>query len=216
MRVGDGDDGRDRTRRERATGRRRRPRRRSRSPRGRCNCDARFRTREATFARIFEPGARACAERGTEDSAIAALGAKLSLQRDRGDGDEAAAPAIAATVTTGLTATPALRKAASKRFGPASGLTRKVGALLAAGTSVCGVTAIGGLAPAIGASQREIGVAVANVAAYGTLGMLAYPWIGEAVVSGGRRAGGGVFGAERARHVAGRRGGDDVSRRVRR
>jgi uncharacterized integral membrane protein (TIGR00698 family) len=51
-----------------------------------------------------------------------------------------------------------------------------VGALLAAGTSVCGVTAIGGLAPAIGASQREIGVAVANVAAYGTLGMLAYPW----------------------------------------
>ena len=134
----------------------------------------RFRTREAAFARIFEPGARACADRGLK-LGIAALGAKLSL-REIGETATAAAPATAATVTTGLAATPALRRAASERFGPASGLTRKVGALLAAGTSVCGVTAIGGLAPAIGASQREIGVAVANVAAYGTLGMLAYPW----------------------------------------
>ena len=131
----------------------------------------RFRTREAAFARIFEPGARACADRGLK-LGIAALGAKLSLG-EIGETATAAAPAIAATVTTGLAATPALRRAASERFGPASGLTRKVGALLAAGTSVCGVTAIGGLAPAIGASQREIGVAVANVAAYGTLGMRA-------------------------------------------
>jgi uncharacterized integral membrane protein (TIGR00698 family) len=64
-------------------------------------------------------------------------------------------------------------------------LTTKVGALLAAGSSICGVTAIGALAPAIGASQREVSLAVANVAAYGTFGMLTYPYVAKALFPDG-------------------------------
>ena len=52
-----------------------------------------------------------------------------------------------------------------------------LGALLAAGTSICGVTAIGATAPAIAATQAEVAVAVANVVAYGSAGMLAYPHV---------------------------------------
>ena len=148
-----------------------------------------FKTRESTFARIFEPGVRACASEGLKIG-VAALGIKLSLH-EIGETARIAAPAIGAVVTTGVVGTPAARAAATRRLGErARGLSAKVGALLAAGTSVCGVTAIGGLAPAIGASQREIGVAVANVTAYGTLGMLANPWIAKAMFpEGGAPAG---------------------------
>jgi uncharacterized integral membrane protein (TIGR00698 family) len=58
-----------------------------------------------------------------------------------------------------------------------AGLPQRMGLLLAAGTSICGVTAITALAPAIQAENRDIAVAVANTVAFGTLGMLAYPYI---------------------------------------
>ncbi|KAK3285468.1 hypothetical protein CYMTET_6931 [Cymbomonas tetramitiformis] len=60
-------------------------------------------------------------------------------------------------------------------FSQQMSLSRRLGALLAAGTSICGVTAITALAPAIKATRREMGVAVANVVVCGTLGMLVYP-----------------------------------------
>mmetsp|Transcript_28083 Transcript_28083/g.64274 ORF Transcript_28083/g.64274 Transcript_28083/m.64274 type:complete len:405 (-) Transcript_28083:640-1854(-) len=59
--------------------------------------------------------------------------------------------------------------------GDRAGLTRETSLLLAAGTSICGVTAITALAPAIKASPRDVTVAVANTVAFGTMGMLAYP-----------------------------------------
>ena len=50
--------------------------------------------------------------------------------------------------------------------------------LLTAGTtSICGVTAITALAPAIQASPRDIAVAVANTVLYGTFGMMCYPYL---------------------------------------
>ena len=146
---------------------------------GAANATTRF---ERARRRSRESSSRACARARSEGLKIgvAALGMKLSLQRDRGDGANRRRRRSGRSVTTGVVGTPAARAAATRRLGErARGLSAKVGALLAAGTSVCGVTAIGGLAPAIGASQREIGVAVANVTAYGTLGMLANPWIGE-------------------------------------
>jgi len=132
----------------------------------------------ATFDRTLRRGVTFCAGDGLK-MGIAALGCKLSLT-EIGDVATQAAPVIAATVGTGLAATPALNAAAMRRFGNASnGLTAKTGALLAAGSSICGVTAIGALAPAIGASQREVSVAVANVVAYGTFGMLTYPYLAK-------------------------------------
>ena len=61
--------------------------------------------------------------------------------------------------------------------------------LIAAGTSICGVTAITALSPAIKANERDTGVAVANVVAFGTLGMLTYPYLAHAVMDTSEQVG---------------------------
>ena len=62
------------------------------------------------------------------------------------------------------------------------GLPPRLGTLIAAGTSICGVTAIVTTAPAIDADEREVAYAVANVVAFGLLGMLTYPYLAHAVL----------------------------------
>jgi len=54
-------------------------------------------------------------------------------------------------------------------------------ALITAGTSICGVTAITAVAPAIGADQKSANFAIANVVAFGTLGMLCYPYLAHSL-----------------------------------
>ncbi|MEW6283792.1 MAG: putative sulfate exporter family transporter, partial [Candidatus Eremiobacterota bacterium] len=61
------------------------------------------------------------------------------------------------------------------------GLPERLGTLIAAGTSICGITAIVSTAPAIKADQREVAYAVANVALFGLLGMLTYPYLAHAL-----------------------------------
>jgi len=122
-------------------------------------------------------GVKWCAGDGLKVG-IAALGAKLSLN-EISDFASGAAPAIAATVATGVLVTPMINAGVMARYGATSGLSGKVGALLAAGSSICGVTAIGALSPAIAASQREVSLAVANVVAYGTFGMMTYPYLAK-------------------------------------
>jgi uncharacterized integral membrane protein (TIGR00698 family) len=63
------------------------------------------------------------------------------------------------------------------------GLPPRLGTLVAAGTSICGVTAIVSTAPAIEADEREVAYAVANVVAFGLFGMLVYPYLAHAVLS---------------------------------
>jgi len=62
------------------------------------------------------------------------------------------------------------------------GLPPRLGTLIAAGTSICGVTAIVSVAPAIEADEREVAYAVANVVAFGLFGMLTYPYLAHAVL----------------------------------
>ncbi len=62
------------------------------------------------------------------------------------------------------------------------GLPPRLGTLIAAGTSICGVTAIVSVAPAIEADEREVAYAVANVVAFGLVGMLLYPYLAHAVL----------------------------------
>ena len=69
------------------------------------------------------------------------------------------------------------------------GLPSKMSSLIAAGTSICGVTAITALSPAIKANERDTGVAVANVVAFGTLGMLTYPYLAHAVMDTSEQVG---------------------------
>lgn len=64
--------------------------------------------------------------------------------------------------------------------GKQAGLAPRMTALIAAGTSICGVTAITALAPAIKANQKEVAFAVANVVAFGTAGLLVYPYLAHA------------------------------------
>lgn len=63
------------------------------------------------------------------------------------------------------------------------GLPPRLGTLIAAGTSICGVTAIVSTAPAIEADEREVAYAVANIVAFGLFGMLTYPYLAHALLT---------------------------------
>lgn len=61
-------------------------------------------------------------------------------------------------------------------------LPERLGTLIAAGTGICGVTAIVSTAPAIKAEQREVAYAVANVTLFGLLGMFLYPYVAHTLL----------------------------------
>ncbi len=65
-----------------------------------------------------------------------------------------ALPAVTASISIGLLSGIALSRLA--------GLPTKMGSLIAAGSSICGVTAITALAPVIKASERDVAFAVAT------------------------------------------------------
>src|SRR5262245_48773227 len=81
-------------------------------------------------------------------------------------------PVVVAAIATGLIFV--------TWFNRRLGLPPRLGTLIAAGTSICGVTAIVSTAPAIDADEREVAYAVANVVAFGLFGMLAYPYLAHA------------------------------------
>ena len=83
-------------------------------------------------------------------------------------------PVVLAAITTGLLFV--------TWFNKRLGLPPRLGTLIAAGTSICGVTAIVSTAPAIEADEREVAYAVANVVAFGLFGMLAYPYLAHALL----------------------------------
>ena len=93
---------------------------------------------------------------------IICVGAKLSAV-DLATTGMIGLPAVAASVCSGLVFIPWL--------GKKMGLPHKMSTLIACGTSICGVTAISALAPAIKATERETSFAIANVVAFGTIGM---------------------------------------------
>ncbi|KAL3925693.1 MAG: hypothetical protein SGILL_000225, partial [Bacillariaceae sp.] len=99
---------------------------------------------------------------------IVAVAAKLSFVELVTTGS-AGLPVVLASVGAGLTLIP--------MYGNLAGLPKEMSLLLTAGTSICGVTAITALAPAINASNKDIAVAVANTVAFGTIGMLTYPYL---------------------------------------
>ena len=99
---------------------------------------------------------------------IVCVGAKLSAA-DLAAAGAIGLPCVAAGVATGLYLVPWL--------GARAGLPPRMSSLIGVGTSICGVTAISALSPAIKATDRETSVAIANVVAFGTLGMLTYPYV---------------------------------------
>lgn len=69
------------------------------------------------------------------------------------------------------------------------GLPRRLGTLIAAGTGICGVTAIVSVAPVIGAERKEVAYAVANITLFGLLGMFAYPYVAPTLVQTSEQVG---------------------------
>jgi uncharacterized integral membrane protein (TIGR00698 family) len=84
-------------------------------------------------------------------------------------------PVVLAAVTAGLVFV--------TWFNRRVGLPPRLGTLVAAGTSICGVTAIVSTAPAIEADEREVAYAVANVVAFGLFGMLVYPYVAHLLLA---------------------------------
>jgi uncharacterized integral membrane protein (TIGR00698 family) len=60
-------------------------------------------------------------------------------------------------------------------------LPRRLGTLIAVGTSICGVTAIVATGPAIDAEDEEVAYAVAVITTFGILATLAYPFVAHAM-----------------------------------
>lgn len=67
--------------------------------------------------------------------------------------------------------------------------------LLAAGTAICGCTAIIAIAPLLRSRQQDIGIAIACVVLFGSLAMVGYPWIAHALFGTDVAAAGMFFGA---------------------
>ena len=67
--------------------------------------------------------------------------------------------------------------------------------LLAAGTAICGCTAIVAIAPLVKARQQDIGIAIACVVLFGSIAMIAYPWIAHAFFGTDAAAAAIFFGA---------------------
>jgi uncharacterized integral membrane protein (TIGR00698 family) len=62
------------------------------------------------------------------------------------------------------------------------GVSTRLGALIAAGTSICGVSAIVALSPAVGAKKEETAYAVATITLFGILATITYPYLTELVL----------------------------------
>ena len=69
-------------------------------------------------------------------------------------------------------------------------LSRRLGTLIAVGTSICGVSAIIAMAPVIDAEDEEVAYAVAVITIFGVIATLTYPYLANVLFQGdGLKAG---------------------------
>jgi uncharacterized integral membrane protein (TIGR00698 family) len=98
-----------------------------------------------------------------------------------------AVPIVIACISVALIAAVAF----GRMFGVSPGIRR----LLAAGTAICGCTAIIAVAPIVRARQQDIGIAVACIVLFGSIAMVGYPWLAHVFFAGDAAAAGLFFGA---------------------
>ncbi len=117
---------------------------------------------------------------------IALIGLRLTLAL-LADVSLVAVPVVIACVVVALFAAVGL----GRLFGISPGIRR----LLAAGTAICGCTAIIAVAPLLRSRQQDIGISIACIVLFGSLAMIAYPWIAHALFGTDVAAAGMFFGA---------------------
>ena len=103
---------------------------------------------------------------------IALIGLRLTLLV-LADVSFAAIPIVLASVVVALVATLGL--------GRLLGVDNGMRTLLAAGTAICGCTAIIAVAPSINARKADIGIALTCVVLFGSIAMMSYPWLAGAL-----------------------------------
>lgn len=117
--------------------------------------------------KIFDEGIR-FAVTGVLRTGIILVGIKLSFLEVMKLG-AMGLPVVIAAITSGLVFI--------TWFNHILRLPERLGTLIAAGTGICGVTAIVSTAPAIKADDKEIAYAVANITVFGLAGMFIYPYL---------------------------------------
>jgi uncharacterized integral membrane protein (TIGR00698 family) len=89
--------------------------------------------------------------------------------------------AVALTVALGL----------GRLLGVDAGLRQ----LLAAGTAICGCTAIIAVAPSLRVRKADVGIALTCVVLFGSIAMMTYPWLAGSLFGNSSRPAGLFFGA---------------------
>jgi uncharacterized integral membrane protein (TIGR00698 family) len=133
-------------------------------------------------ARVFRPGLSFAVKRALR-LGIILVGLKLSFF-DVVRLGAWGIPVVAAIIVVALLVTTS--------FARALGLSDRLGALAAASTSICGVTAALSVGPVIEADESEVAYTVANVTLFGLVAMLSYPYLAHAIF-GGRSGAVGLF-----------------------
>lgn len=116
---------------------------------------------------------------------IVLLGLRLSLGTVGSIG-LAGLPLVAVCIAAAFGAVFVLRRAL--------GITAKQSQLIAAGTGICGVSAIAAVAPLIDADDDEVSYSIACVTLFGLLAMFTYPWLAYALFPGNAEAAGYFLG----------------------
>ncbi len=117
---------------------------------------------------------------------IALIGLRLTLALLAGV-SVVAVPVVIACIAVALMA--------GVGFGRLLGVSPGIRRLLAAGTAICGCTAIIAVAPLVKARQQDIGVSIACVVLFGSIAIVVYPWIAHALFGTDMAAAAIFFGA---------------------
>ena len=130
----------------------------------------------------YEQGLRLCIKTVLR-LGIVILGLTLSLKAI-GHSVVAGLPVVVICITTALVVVTYVNRML--------GLSRRLGTLIAVGTSICGVSAIVATAPVIDAEEDETSYAVACITVFGLIALIAYPFLAHAIF-GGNQQQAGIF-----------------------
>ncbi len=124
------------------------------------------------FPKIFEPGFKFCVAKLLR-LGIIFLGIRLSILAIAKIG-LVAVIVVVICITSGIVL--------ASLFAKAFKVSSRLGTLIAAGTAICGVSAIVATAPTIDAKEEETAYAISTITIFGLLATLVYPYLAELVL----------------------------------
>jgi uncharacterized integral membrane protein (TIGR00698 family) len=133
---------------------------------------------------VYERGLRLCG-RDVLRAGIVLLGLRLSLGAVGRIG-LIGLPVVLGCIAAALVCVTLINRAL--------GLPRRLGTLIAVGTSICGVSAVVATAPVIDAEEDEVSYAVACITLFGLLALFTYPFVAHTLFGNDPRAAGLFLG----------------------